>query len=59
MQNTLGPTGWQGGTRYAESFVRERPELHSRIALSDRALAAADEPIGVRYGRMVGGSGEG
>ena len=40
MQNSLGPPGWQGGTRYAESFVRERPELHPRISLSEFALRA-------------------
>ena len=57
MQNALGPTGWLGGTRYAESFVRERPELHPRISLSEIALAAADEPVGARLRRMVGGSG--
>ena len=57
MQNALGPTGWFGGTQYAESFVRERPELHPRIALSERTLAAASEPVGARLRRMVGGSG--
>ena len=57
MQNDLGPTGWFGGTRYAESFVRERPELLPKIAISELTLKSASESIRARYDRMVGSAG--
>ena len=39
---------------YGEAFVREKPELVSRMTVAESDLRRASEPIGAYYDRIVG-----
>jgi len=49
-----GRTGWFAGTMYAEAWVREKPELVSRITVSDYVLRAAAETPATHLKRISG-----
>jgi LmbE family N-acetylglucosaminyl deacetylase len=54
MEVSLGNVGWFAGTMYGEAFVREKPELVSRMTVAESDLRRASEPIGDYYDRIVG-----
>ena len=54
MEVSLGNVGWFAGTMYGEAFVREKPELLSRMTVAESELRRASEPIGDYYDRIVG-----
>ena len=43
IDSTVGNTGYFAGITYGEAFVRERPEVVPKIALSDYTLRRATE----------------
>ena len=51
---TLGNIGWYAGVMYAESFVREKPEVLPRIVVADRSLERADEMPSEHIRRISG-----
>lgn len=59
MEISLGNTGWFAGTMYAEAFVREKPELVSKITVAESALRRASEPVRDHYKRLVGVTADG
>lgn len=54
IELTLGNTGWFSGTMYAESFVQERPEVVSKITISDHTLRRSKEPPSIHIRRISG-----
>lgn len=58
IDSTVGNTGYFAGITHGEAFVRERPEVVSKIRLSDYTLRRAVEPrldmIRRQGGRAVG-----
>ena len=54
IETNVGNVGWFSGTMYAEGFVRERPELWSKIELSPLVLRRAEEPHHTQMQRMSG-----
>ena len=57
MSVTLGNIGWYAGTMYAESFVRERPEVLPKIIVADRSLERATE-LPSEHIRRISGQGQ-
>ena len=51
---TLGNIGWYAGVMYAESFVREKPEVLPRIIVADRSLERASEMPSEHIRRISG-----
>jgi len=51
---TVGNTGWFSGCTYAEAFVQSKPELLTRLSVSERAMRRATEPR-LKYMRRLGG----
>ena len=51
---TVGYTGWFSGCTYAEAFVRSKPELLTRLSVSERDMRRATESR-VKYMRRLGG----
>ena len=51
---TLGNIGWYAGVMYAESFVREKPEVLPRIIVADRSLERAREMPSEHIRRISG-----
>ena len=58
MLISLGNSGWFAHTLYAESFVREVPELVSEIPMSPLTIRGVEEPIMEKFGRMIGTKGK-
>jgi LmbE family N-acetylglucosaminyl deacetylase len=54
MELDLGGVGWGAGTMYGEAFVREKPELVTRMTAPASDLRRASESIGDYYERIVG-----
>ena len=54
---SLGNTGWFSNNLYGESFVREKPELVSKIPFSSLTLNRFEEPVSAKYKRMIGKKG--
>ena len=50
----LGTTGWSAGTMYAESFVRESPELLTKITLPESLLKLETESTVDRLEAITG-----
>ena len=50
----VGEMGWMAGTEYAEVFVREVPELLTRISVSETELRSASETEGESLMRISG-----
>ena len=58
MLVSLGNSGWFAHTLYAESFVREAPELVSEIPMSPLSIRSVEEPIMEKFERMIGEKGK-
>jgi len=58
MLISLGNSGWFAHTLYAESFVREQPELVSEIPMSPLTIRGVEEPIMEKHKRMIGTKGK-
>ena len=54
IELTLGDTGWFSGTMYAESFVREKAEVVSKITISEHTLKRSKEPPSTHMRRISG-----
>ena len=57
IEVTVGNTGWYSGCTYAEAFVQSKPELLTRLSVTERAMRRATEPR-MTYMRRLGGEVE-